>query len=93
MPKKIYEIDHRHLSNIDCLTACTTCLVCLISTVNGSNKKKKKPIKTGTSNGHITNLKQSILETFYIYGLTPGKLYNYVIFNFFLCCLVNVSSS
>jgi hypothetical protein len=25
---------HRHLSNIDYLTACTACLVCFISTVN-----------------------------------------------------------
>jgi hypothetical protein len=30
---------------------------------------KKKPWKTGASNGHITNLKQSTLETFDIYGL------------------------
>ncbi len=39
--------------------------------------KKKKPIKTGASSGHITNLKQSILETFDIHGLlivpTPSK--------------------
>jgi hypothetical protein len=34
---------------------------------------KKKPIKTGASRGHITNLKQSILETFDIYGRTLGK--------------------
>jgi hypothetical protein len=31
-------------------------------------KEEKKPIKTGTSSGHITNLKQSILETFDIYA-------------------------
>jgi len=37
---------HRHLSNIDCLTARTTCL----------------------ASKHITNLKQSILETSDIYG-------------------------
>ncbi len=55
---------HRHLSNIDCLMACTACLVCFISTVDGCIKKKK-PWKTGASSGHITNLKQSILETFY----------------------------
>ena len=67
--------DHRHLSNIDCLTAHTACLVCFISTVNGgSNKKKKRkekayPWKAGASNRHITNLKQSILETFEIYAL------------------------
>jgi hypothetical protein len=30
---------------------------------------KKKPIKTGASSGHITNLKQSILETFDIYDI------------------------
>jgi hypothetical protein len=30
--------------------------------------KEKKPIKTGASSRHMTNLKQSILETFYIYG-------------------------
>jgi hypothetical protein len=29
---------------------------------------KKKPIKTGACSGHIPNLKQSILETFDIYG-------------------------
>ncbi len=54
--------------------ACTACLVCFISTVNGrSNKKRKEkkklaPGKAGASSGHITNLKQSILETFDIYG-------------------------
>ncbi len=59
---------HRHLSNIDCLMAHTACLVCFISTVNGRSKKiKKKPWKMGSSSGHITNLKQSILETFDIY--------------------------
>ncbi len=31
--------------------------------------KKKKPWKTSTSSGHITNLKQSILETFNIFGV------------------------
>jgi hypothetical protein len=57
----------RHLSNIDCLMSCTTYLVYLISTVNGCSKKKK-PLKTGTSSGHITNLKQSVWETFEIYA-------------------------
>ncbi len=36
-------------------------------------KKRKEeayPWKAGTSSGHITNLKQSILETFDIYGIT-----------------------
>ncbi len=52
------------------------CLVCFIGTVNGHcNKKKKRkeeayPWKSGTSSGHTTNLKQSILETFDIYGLS-----------------------
>jgi hypothetical protein len=49
----------------------TACLVCFISTVNGrSNKKRKEeayPWKAGATSGHITNLKQSILETFDIY--------------------------
>ncbi len=47
----------------------TACLVCFISTVNGRcNKKEKKrreeayPWKAGTSSGHTTNLKQSILR-------------------------------
>jgi hypothetical protein len=31
--------------------------------------KKAYPWKAGASNWHITNLKQSILETFNIYGL------------------------
>ncbi len=30
--------------------------------------KEKKPIKTGASSGYITILKQSIMETFDIYG-------------------------
>ncbi len=66
--------NHRHLSNVDCLMAHTTFLVCFNSTVNSCSKKiKKKPIKTGASSGHITNLKQSILETFDIYGFsTPA---------------------
>jgi hypothetical protein len=45
-----------------------------------ATKKKRKeeayPWKAGTSSGHLTNLKQSILETFDIYGLAfviPGN--------------------
>jgi hypothetical protein len=34
-------------------------------------KKEKKPLKTGASSGHITNPKQSVLETFDIYGCHP----------------------
>ncbi len=54
--------------------ACTAWLVWFISAVNGrSNKKKKRkeeayPWEAGTSSGHITNLKQYILETVNIYG-------------------------
>ena len=33
---------HRHLSDIDCLTAWTACLVCFISTFNGHSKKRLK---------------------------------------------------
>jgi hypothetical protein len=55
--------------------ACTACHVCFVSTVNGrSNKKRKKeeayPWKTGACSGHITNLKQSILETFDIFNIS-----------------------
>jgi hypothetical protein len=46
---------HRHPSNIDCL-------VCIISTIKCCTKKM--PIMTGAGSGHITNLKQSLLETF-----------------------------
>ncbi len=62
---------HRHLSNIDCLMVHTACLVCLIRTVNGCSKKK--PWKTSANSGHITDLKQSILETFNIYDNTPAS--------------------
>jgi hypothetical protein len=74
---KATEIDTSTSKNIDCLMARTACLVCFISTVNGRNNKKRKekkrkeeayPWKTCTSSRHITNLKQSILETFDIYG-------------------------
>jgi hypothetical protein len=62
---------HRHLSNIDCLMAHTACLVCFISNVNGRSKKKKLTLgrQAVAGSGHITNLKQSILETFDIYDL------------------------
>ncbi len=49
----------------------TACLVCFVITVNGHCNKKRKeayPWKAGSSNGHTTNLKQSILETFDNYG-------------------------
>jgi hypothetical protein len=60
--------------------ASTACLVCFISTVNGhSNKKKERkeeayPWKTSCSSRHITNLKQSILETFDIYAYSIVEL-------------------
>jgi hypothetical protein len=52
--------------------ACTVCLVCFISSVNAHCNKKKEeayPWKAGASSGHITKLKQSIMETFDIYAL------------------------
>jgi hypothetical protein len=49
--------------------------------------KEKKLIKTGARRGHITNLKQSILETFHIYGFNRFlKLKLITICNFILCC-------
>ncbi len=68
----IMPLEHRLLSNIDCLTACTACLVCFICTVN--RHSKKKPWKTSAGSGNITNLKQSSLETFDIYALE--SIYN-----------------
>ncbi len=52
----------------------TACLVCFISIVNSRSKKRKRkeeahPWKASASSGHIANLKQSILETFDVYGL------------------------
>ena len=49
------------------LLNCTYLLPCLLMATAKINKKK--PWKTGTSNEHITNLKQSSLETFNIYDL------------------------
>ncbi len=49
----------------------------LVLLMAAAKKKKKKPIKTGASSGHITNLKQSILETFDNYGCSivgKGKM-------------------
>jgi hypothetical protein len=51
-----------------------------MATATKKEKKKKKltlgrlPWKAGASSGHTTNLKQSILETFDIYGL-PLQFY------------------
>jgi hypothetical protein len=44
-----------------------------------AKKEKKKPWKTSTSSGHITNIKQSILETFDIYGYSWCKENNDII--------------
>ncbi len=49
----------------------TASLVCFFSTVN--SHKKEKPIKASASSRHITNLNQSILETFEIYGLASAS--------------------
>ncbi len=38
---------------------------------------KKEAWKMGVSSGHITNLKQSILETFNIYWVTPQTYIEY----------------
>jgi hypothetical protein len=56
-----------------------------------TKKKKRKeeahPWKAGASSGHTTNLKQSILETFDIYGFEPlilelwVKCYTTVLYN------------
>jgi hypothetical protein len=57
-------LNHRHLSNIDCLMVHTACLVCFISTVNGRSKKTttgKCLGKCGASSRRTTKLKQSII--------------------------------
>jgi hypothetical protein len=49
-----------------------------------ATKKRKEeafPWKAGPSSGHITKLKQSILETFNIYGLgqlNRGRIFSHV---------------
>jgi len=43
-------------------------LLASLALLMAAAKKEKKPSKTGTISRHITNLKQSILETFDIYG-------------------------
>ncbi len=49
-----------------------------------ATKKKRKeeayPWKAGASSGHITKLKQSILETFDIYDTDPGVYSKHFIF-------------
>jgi hypothetical protein len=40
-----------------------------------AKKEEKKPIMTHASSGHITNLKQSILETFDIYGNGENEVF------------------
>jgi hypothetical protein len=41
-----------------------------------AKKKEEKPIHTGTSSGHITNLKKSILETFDNYDHSELKVFS-----------------
>jgi hypothetical protein len=49
----------------------TACLVCFISTINGRSKKSLLRLALVAA---PTNLKQSILETFNIYGVMPPKV-------------------
>jgi hypothetical protein len=46
-------------------------LVLLMAAAAKKEKKRRSPWKAGASSGHITNLKQSILETLDIYGKIP----------------------
>jgi hypothetical protein len=41
------------------------------ATTTKKTKQEAYPWKAGASSGHTTKLKQSILETFDIYGLNP----------------------
>jgi hypothetical protein len=67
-----------------------TLFASLVLPMASATKKEKKrkeeayPWKAGASSGHITNLKQSILETFDIYGwATQGSQGKYT------CSVVN----
>jgi hypothetical protein len=63
-------VNHRHLSTIDCLMARTACLfVSLVLLMAAAKKRRKEGFQDCASSGHITKLKQYILETFYIYGV------------------------
>jgi hypothetical protein len=53
--------------------ACTALFASLVLLTASTNIKEKKPIKTGNSSRHITNLKQSILETFDVYATAVVK--------------------
>jgi hypothetical protein len=59
--------NHRHLSNIDCLKVHAASLVCFVSAVNGHHKKEKEALKEQHSSRHVTNLKQSILDFWYLF--------------------------
>jgi len=63
-----------------CLVSTVVLLVLLIPSATKKKRKEEAyPWKTGVSSGHITSLKQSILETFDIYGHHPksqGKYKN-----------------
>ncbi len=61
------------------------CLPCFASLVIAA--KKKNPWKTDASSGQITNLKQSILETFDIYGLDTASCHCH-----WLYCLKNIAN-
>jgi hypothetical protein len=52
-----------------------------------TKKEEANSWKAGTSSGHITNLKQSILETFDIYG------YNSLFYKLLLFCLAAKASN
>jgi hypothetical protein len=49
-------------------------LVLSMATATKKRKEEAYPWKAGTSSGHITNLKQSILETFDIYECDTDRI-------------------
>ncbi len=75
--KKDIEHDKMHL----CWVSLCWVLLCWMSMPQQQKKKRKEeayPWKAGASSGHITNLKQSILETFNIYGYNPGIFFYFI---------------
>jgi hypothetical protein len=65
-----YGANHRHLRNIDCLTARTTCLVMNVSFVSCRSRKKKKRrlFCAALVAGTVNKLEQSILHLRYLWS-------------------------
>jgi hypothetical protein len=82
--------NHRHLSDIDCLTAHTACLVCFISTLNGCSKKIKRSL---WRRALVAGTKQTLSNLFWRLSITTIRVEYCLNLSLSICVCVSLCIS